>query len=75
MYVVSRTDCASLVDSTVELDNDFAVSVVIDLFEFAYVAVENISMLRKTKRKTSWANPRTCKIFAEKELFSRALKG
>ena len=73
LYVVSRTDCACLVD--VELDYDLAIPVVNDIFEFANVAVENISMLRKTKRKTSWGHPRTCKIFAEKELLSRALKG
>jgi hypothetical protein len=36
--VVARGDNAALVEATVELDNDLAVTVIIDLFELADVA-------------------------------------
>ena len=44
--VVTRTDAASFVQSTVQQDDYLAVAVIIDLFEFSDISCERISMLR-----------------------------
>jgi len=53
--VVAGGDDASLVDAAVELDDDLAVAVVVDLLELADVACEEaLVMLRRNKHQTSW---------------------
>jgi hypothetical protein len=48
--VVARADNAGLVDATVELDDDFAVTMVIDFLELSNVACQIVSIWRKYKR-------------------------
>jgi len=53
--VVAGGDDAGLVDAAVELDDDLAVAVVVDLLELADVAYEEeLVMLRRNKHQTSW---------------------
>ena len=51
--VVAGADNTGLVDASVELNDDLAIAVVIDLLELANVSWRRISMLRRNKHQTS----------------------
>jgi hypothetical protein len=60
--VVAWGDNTSLVQAAVELDNNLAGSVVVNLFELSDVSYRHLLVSRSIKRCTSRVSLRTCKI-------------
>tara|TARA_R110002003_G_scaffold130_3_gene12168 strand:+ start:10779 stop:11450 length:672 start_codon:yes stop_codon:yes gene_type:complete len=73
--VVAGRDDASLVDAAIELDDDLAVAVVVDLLELANVACRMESVCcGEINIRHHGRDPKTCKFSAKVSIY-RALKG